>query len=114
MTLQEASRRFQMKWDVLRRYEESGFLRGKEGDGAVDYPEAEIQRACQLYSLEKAGMDPDALKRFAQLLGSDGDTKEERLRILRKCRCRLLEEIHEKQQGLDRLDYLIYHIRQQK
>lgn len=40
-----------------------------------------------------------------------GDTKEEQLRIIRKSRAELLEEIHSKQQLLDRLDYMIHEIR---
>lgn len=37
---------------------------------------------------------------------------EERLRLLRCRRGRLLEEVHAAQQDLDRLDYLIYQLRQ--
>lgn len=37
---------------------------------------------------------------------------EERLRLLRRRRGRLLEEVHAAQQSLDRLDYFIYQLRQ--
>lgn len=37
--------------------------------------------------------------------------KEEQIRILRKNRAQLLDEIHEKQQQLDQLDYMLYEIR---
>ena len=39
---------------------------------------------------------------------------EAKIRLLRKCRCRLLEQIHQKQQALDRLDYLIYRMKNPK
>ena len=36
---------------------------------------------------------------------------EERVRLLRRSRGRLLDDLHERQQTLDRLDYLIYQLR---
>lgn len=41
-------------------------------------------------------------------------TKEERVRVLRKRRAQLLEEIHVSQQLLDRLDYMIYEIKKER
>ncbi len=38
-------------------------------------------------------------------------TKEEQIRNIRKNRAQLLDEIHEKQQQLDRLDYMLYQIK---
>lgn len=40
-----------------------------------------------------------------------GKTKEDQIRILRKSRLQLLDEIHSKQQLLDRLDYMIHEIK---
>ena len=37
---------------------------------------------------------------------------EEQVRLLRRGRGRVLEDLHDKQQALDRLDYFIYQIRQ--
>ncbi len=37
-------------------------------------------------------------------------TAEDKIRILKLHRCRLLNEIHEKQQLLDQIDYLIVNI----
>lgn len=41
----------------------------------------------------------------------DEKTEEERIRILRKNRAQLLDEIHGKQQLLDQLDYMLYEIK---
>lgn len=38
----------------------------------------------------------------------------EQIRLLRRGRSRLLEDIHSKQQALDRLDYFIYRLRQRE
>lgn len=51
------------------------------------------------------------IKEIETLFYDKAKTKEERLRIIRKERGQLLEEIHRKQQLLDRLDYMIHEIR---
>lgn len=43
----------------------------------------------------------------------DEKAKEERIRILRKNRAQLLDEIHSKQQLLDRLDYMLYEMKKE-
>lgn len=48
------------------------------------------------------------LIRFVQ---QNGKTQAEQLRLLRKARARLLEEIHCKQQLLDQLDFMIYEMK---
>ena len=40
-----------------------------------------------------------------------GKTEEDQIRILRKSRLQLLDEIHSKQQLLDQLDYMIHEIK---
>ncbi len=51
------------------------------------------------------------LAEIEKLLDEQRITKEEKIRIIRKARCQLLEEIHCKQQLLDQLDYLLYEIK---
>lgn len=115
MTLQEASEYLHMEIAQLELYEENGLLRGKKTkNGIMDYPEIELQRVFHLCSLQKAGMDLASLKRFVNLLEKGASTKEEQIRILRKCRFQLMDEIHGKQQSVDHLDYLIYEIKKQK
>ena len=51
------------------------------------------------------------LGEIEKLLNEKGKTKEEQIRIIRKERGCLLEEIHRKQQLLDRLDYMLYEMK---
>ena len=60
--------------------------------------------------LQKAGMDEENLRQLETLRKED--EKDEMIRILRKFRFEVLEKIHEKQQCLDSLDYLIYKVRE--
>lgn len=61
------------------------------------------------YSLAKAGLSQEE---FAKI--SECDDMEMQIRMLRKCRYRLLDEIHGKQQSLDTIDYMICKIKEQK
>ena len=55
--------------------------------------------------MTEAGCTEAAIERAGRLFASGAS--EELVRCLRTCRCDALEEIHEKQRQLDRLDGLI-------
>lgn len=64
MTLQEASSCFHLDIEMLRLYEESGFIRTEKTEsGEPDYPEAELRKAAQLCALQRAGMELEELKK---------------------------------------------------
>ena len=114
MTLQEASSCLHLDAEMLQLYEENGLIAaGKMKDGEPDYPEDELRRAAQLCVLQRAGMEREELKKLCALHRS-GACCDAQIRLLRKCRCRLLEQIHCQQQALDRLDYLIYELKNTK
>ena len=52
-----------------------------------------------------AGCSENAIRRAEHLY--QGGNSDDLIRCLRSCRCDALEEIHEKQRQLDRLDQLI-------
>ncbi|MDE6724467.1 MAG: MerR family transcriptional regulator [Ruminiclostridium sp.] len=108
MTLNEASTRFQIDIDKLKSYEENGLFSHKIlADGVSDYTQTDIRRIGLIHSLQKFGMCMEELKKYLGLIDGKPESKDEQIRILKKQRCRLLEEIHEKQQSLDELDYMI-------
>lgn len=61
-------------------------------------------------SLQSAGLSGAGLQQFLELWAS-GSTPGQ-IKILRKLRLELLEEIHARQKSLDIVDYIIYKIRQ--
>lgn len=61
-------------------------------------------------SLQSAGLNSANLQQFLELWAS-GSTPGQ-IKILRKLRLELLEEIHSRQKSLDVVDYIIYKIRQ--
>ena len=51
------------------------------------------------------------LEEITRRVRENGVTREEQIRLLRKSRAQLLDEIHGKQQLLDQLDYMLHELR---
>lgn len=51
------------------------------------------------------------IEEITKLVNDKMRWKEEKVKILRKYRLQLLDEIHSKQQLLDRMDYMIYEVK---
>lgn len=114
MTLKEASEKFRIDIEKLKLYEDNDLLKCSQYvNGVPDYTENELRKVGIIYSLHKAGLDMPLIKQYLFLVNDKAECKEEKIRLLRKQRCRLLEEIHGKQQSLDELDYMINEIRKE-
>ncbi len=61
-----------------------------------------------IYVLSKAGFSREQIEEITTC--NDRDTQ---IRMLRKCRYQLLDEIHEKQQSLEEIDYIICKMKEQ-
>lgn len=115
MTLKEASERFRISIEKLNYYEENGLIVYETLVNDVpDYTEDELRKVGVIHALLTAGMDVNMLRKYLQLLRKKVGSKDEQIRILRKQRCELLDEIHCKQQSLDELDYMIDEIKKQE
>ena len=62
-----------------------------------------------IYALFKAGFSKERIEEITRC-----DDKEIQIRMLRKCRYQLLDEIHGKQQSLDEIDYSICKMKERK
>lgn len=112
MTLNEASERFCISVEKLTYYAENRLIVHETlVDGVPDYNEEELHKVSVIYDLLEAGMDVDVLQNYLQSIRKNTVSKTEQIRILRKQRCELMEEIHRKQQCLDRLDSMVDEIR---
>lgn len=111
MTLYEVSRRFGISEQSLRDYEEHGILHCQEKDRIAEYSEEELKELSEFHFLAEAGMDMNSLKEFI-FLQKKKNSQENQVRLLRKLRFEMLNDIHEKQQKLDSVDFLISKIRQ--
>lgn len=106
MTIEEAGKRVPIDLGTLRYYEEQGLLRLE--NPASDETEKELRDIQTIDSLAGTGVGLEELKRLKELLSQGDSAKTEQIRLLKKCRFRMLDDIHVKQQSLDRIDYMIH------
>lgn len=112
MTIEEAGKRVPMDLDILRYYEEQGLLILE--NPTPDKKEKELRDIQTIDFLARTGVALEELKWLKELLRQGIDTKDEQIRLLKKCRFRMLDDIHAKQQTLDRIDYIIYTMKQKE
>ena len=60
-----------------------------------------------VYSLAKVGLSEEEINKI-----SECEDRKRQIQMLRKYRYQLLDEIHEKQQSLDQIDYIISKIKE--
>ena len=102
MTLEEASRRF----CIPIAYAGAGLLTMPDGQ-IQGYSEGQIRLAATYQDLQKAGFTMDDLKRYAQAATEGASGQGTQIRMLRRQRNLLLSQMHERQQCIDNLDYMI-------
>lgn len=111
MTIDEASKRYNIPIEVLKEYESWGLCgEVKKVMGAWQYDDTDLQRLSMIMTLHDIGFDNEEVENYMRLLLEGSPTEEERLKMLKKKRGSTLDEIHFKQKQLDRMDYLRYKI----
>ena len=111
MTIQEASKRYNIPIEILREYESWGLCGAvKKIMGAWQYDDEDIRRLSTIMTLHDVGFSNEETENYMRLLLEGENTKQERLTMISRHRSSTLDEIHFKQAQLDRLDYLRYKI----
>jgi len=103
MTLKEAEKKFGLPRSVLEDYVSYGFIRG---DSVPDnYKDEDFERLGLIDTLLNAGFTPEETKKYLFLTENMG-TDEQQISMLKKQRRLLLDDIHKRQQLLDRFGKL--------
>lgn len=106
MTLEELGNRIHIEVKELEQYKIQGLLIPEEIQN-----EKELEQLQLLDDLAGLGLGIGELRQMRELMKGK-ESEESQLRLLKKWRFQMLDEIHGKQQSLDRLDYVIYKIRE--
>lgn len=116
MTLSEAEKRFTLPRSTLEEYITFGFIRkvaGQAEEIEPEYRDEDFERLGLVDTLLEAGFTPKETGRFLNLTETAG-TGEEQIRMLRRQRRNLLDDIHKMQKILDGLDYQIWEIQKEE
>lgn len=70
-----------------------------------------LRRIGLVMTMEGMGIDLDTISRYLLLLEEKEKNQKELIGILRNQRCRMMEELHEKQRKVDQLDYMLYELK---
>lgn len=115
MTVEEASRQYQIPMDILREYEAWGLCGAvKNVMGAWQYDDSDLEKLSVIMTLYDIGFDTEEIELYMRLLLEQEDSGRERLEMLNEKRNKTLDEIHFREKQLDRIDYLRYKIHGQK
>ncbi len=113
MTMKEASERYKIPIKILEDYESWGLCgEVKKVMGSWHYDESDIERLSTIMTLHDIGFNNDEVERYMWLLLEGKSTEKERMKMLNEKRNGTLDEIHFKEQQLDRLDYLRFELKQ--
>lgn len=113
LTIEDAEKRVSIEINDLRYYEAQGLLRLENlGTECPEKVQSELRSIQLIDSLAKIGVGINELKQLKELMDQGEWTKEDQFRILKKCRFKMLDDIHGKQQILDRMDYIIHTMKQ--
>lgn len=104
MTLSELSERYKIGLDKLQYFADNHLIEEKQAYSDKD--EKMLGMLCTLYDV---GLNADVMKQFLSFDNANNSTGQ--IRLLNMSRADLLENIHAKQKSLDRIDYMIYEIK---
>ena len=126
MTIDEASKQYEIPIEVLKEYQSWGLCSAvKSVMGAWQYDDRDIERLSLIMTLHDIGFTNEEVEQYMRLVVAENTTgqeaeiflwtstdgkSEEQMQMLTRLRRKAMDEIHFKQKQLDRLDYLRYEI----
>ena len=111
MTINEASKKYNIPIKILKEYESWGLCgEVKKVMGSWQYDDSGIERLSTIMSLHDIGFTNDEVEKYMRLLLEGNSTEKERMKMLNEKRNGTLDEIHFRQRQLDRMDYLRFEI----
>ncbi len=106
MTRQELMERYPLSACVLAEYDSWDFCR----EPGTEYTPGDVERLSLLLTLLDIGFTAQEAKAYMRSALQEPDRTRPRLRLLEEKRAALLGDIHQREQKLQRLDYLRYEL----
>lgn len=99
--------------EVLEELEAAGLI-GKDMFRGSECEIPDVQKLNHILTLKNAGMDTGSVMEYLKLEETEVSSVESRLRVLTEQRSRQLDQLHQSQLSLDRIDYLIVDLKKQR
>lgn len=108
MKISEVSKKMNIPSATLRYYEQIGLLEEvKKEHGIRDYQDKDIERLNFIICMKKAGFKLEDIVKFLELINDKNTGEEKRLEMLLNQKEILLQEMKEKEETLNFLNYKI-------
>lgn len=112
MTRNEVKERYRIPIEILREYEKLILsMNIKNADELQYYDDSDIERISMIMTLHEIGFFDEEVKEYMYLLLEEKTDDKNCIEMLNIKRRKMLDEIHVKQNCLDRLDYLRFELR---
>lgn len=112
MTIDEASKHYNIPLEILHKYEKWGLCNAvKKVMGSWQYDDSDLENLSLIMTLHDIGFNIEEIENYMRLL-LDKNNHSDKLQLysLNKKRNELLDEIHFREKQLERLNYLRYKI----
>lgn len=115
MTLLEASEKYNIPPEILKKYENLGFYHNvKKVMGSQQLDDSDIENLSLLMTLHDIGFTTQEAENYMRLKLLSGAPDAKLLHLLNEKRSKVLEDIHFREKQLQRLDYLRHKINSKK
>lgn len=114
MTRKEVNKSYKVPLKVLRLYESWELYEQKEGAKEWQYNDYDLKLLGEVLTILKLGFQPEEAESYMRLFLQGNGTGEQRFRMLSQKRGVILDEIHEKERLLGRLDYMRHNIKNEQ
>ena len=113
MTITEACKRYNIPHKIRQEYESLGLLASKTEAPDWECGDQDMEALNLLILLHESGFGPKEAKAYLAASLQRNAAVADCLKILNRKRKQMLEEIHQRETQLDRLDYLRYELQKQ-
>ena len=111
MTMDEASRRYNIPLEILHEYEHWGLCGAvRKVIGAWQYDDTDLERLSMIMTLHDIGFKNSEIETYMKKLLEKESGEDQCLKMLEQKRQSILDEIHFREKQLSNLDYLRYNI----
>lgn len=112
MTAEEIKKRYLVPVSILQEYEQLSICRKKKDEnGILQYDDSDLERISLMLTLHGIGFETEETLVYMEKFLAGKSTQAERILMLEQKRGKLLDEIHDREHQISKVDYLRHQLR---